>query len=93
MLTPRAGSRALTRCLVIERAPGRKLHLYGAESPHTKERPFVIRLSTIRSPTDVLNLMKDVTGRGWAATPADLLALGGILMDDLLDRISPGARS
>lgn len=83
MLTPREGSIALTRRLTIRRTERGEVHLFGADSPHTETNPFVIPLRDVRSPTGILDLMTLIACRGWGATPADLLALAELLLDDL----------
>lgn len=86
MLTPPAGSVALTRRLSIALTSTRELLLYGAASPHTEDAPFVIDLDQVREPGDVVDWMKRIAGKGWGATPADLLTLATFLLDDLADR-------
>jgi hypothetical protein len=85
VLTPREGSPALARRLTIQ-PTGRNVLVFGADSPHTAEEPFVIRRSQIRSPLDVVDVMKDIACRAWGATPADLLALAELLLVGLDDR-------
>lgn len=65
---------------------GARILLFGADSPHTAEEPFVIRRSQVRTPLDVVDVMKDIACRGWGATPADLLALAELLLVDLDER-------
>lgn len=86
MLTPPAGSVALTRRLSIALTSSRQLLLFGAASRHTEDDPFVIHLDEIREATDVVDCMKGIATRGWGATPADLLTLASFLLDDLANR-------
>lgn len=65
------------------RPSGRKIVLFGADSPHSEQDPFVVRLSEVHIPLDVLDCMTDIACRGWGATPADLLTLAELLLDDL----------
>lgn len=64
----------------------REVLVFGADSPYTAEEPFVIRRSRVRSPLDVVDVMKDIACRRWGATPADLLALAELLLVGLDDR-------
>ena len=86
MLTPRSGSVALSRRLTIERTAGRRVLLYGAESPHTAEDPFEIRLHQVRDVTAIVDCMKLIAAQGWGATPADLLHLAQVLVDYVEER-------
>lgn len=79
---PREGSLALSRRLSVRRV-GTQLHLFGAESPHTEEAPFVFELGDVRSPVDAIDWMKEIAGRGWGATPADLLSIAREVLDYL----------
>lgn len=88
MLTPRSDSVALTRRLTIESAAGRRVLLYGAESPHTSENPFVIRLHQVRDANAIIDWMTIIAAKGWGATPADLLTLAQVLLDDVEERAS-----
>jgi len=86
MLTPRSGSVALTRRLTIERTAGRRVLLYGADSPHTAENPFIIRLAPVRDAAAIVDWMKSIAAEGWGATSADLLALAQVLLDYVEER-------
>ena len=86
MLTPRSGSVALTRRLTIERAAGRRVLLYGGESPHTEQDPFVIPLQQVRDATAIIDWMKTIAAKRWGSTPADLLTLAQVLLDYVEER-------
>lgn len=72
--------------LTIERAGPDAVHVYGGDSPHTAEHPFVIDLGEVREARDVTAWMSRLATRGWGATPRDLTTLGGLLLERIGER-------
>lgn len=73
----------------MERSGIREVWIYGGESPHTAERPFVIDLDEVREGAHVLDWMSRVAVRCWGATPADLFTLARLLLDAIGERQEP----
>lgn len=76
--------------LTIERAALDAINVYGGDSPHTGERPFVIDLAEVREPADVIAWMSRLATRGWGATPRDLTNLARLLLDRIGERQDAG---
>lgn len=76
--------------LTIERADDAAVHVYGGDSLHTADRPFVVDLAELREPSDVTAWMSRLATRGWGATPRDLANLARLLLARLGERREAG---
>ena len=76
--------------LTIRRAALDAVHVYGGDSPHTADRPFVVDLAEVREPSDVVAWMSRLATRGWGATPRDLTTLARLLLDRIGERREAG---
>lgn len=83
LLTPREGSRSLKRQLVVCRAAGRAIHIYGPPSPHTETDPYVVLLREVRDVPSIVQWMTTLATKGWGATPADLLTFARIALEEI----------
>lgn len=75
--------------LTIERAKANEVRIYGGDSPHTIDRPFVIDLDEVHAAEDVIAWMSRLAVRGWGATPRDLFELARLLLERIGERQEP----